>query len=355
METKKKILLILVLAFGLIVCLPKVGQAAPMGTAFTYQSRLIDANKPADGLYDFQFKLFDDPNVVIGKKIGGDVNVADLDVIDGYFAVELDFGSGVFDGNERWLEMGVRPGDQNDPNVYTALSPRQKVTPTPYALAIRAPLSLVSGGSEPTISGIATAQYNGIGVYGEATRTDGYGVYGKATGMDSYGVYGEATAEDSEAIFGFASGQAYSAVAGQHGGHTAGYLGHQLYGVYGGHVTNVSYGSIVDPYGYLGGAIHGVYGGTINPDNYAGYFDGQTKVTKNLIVDGNVGIGTSTPAAKLEVAGLVKITGGWQGPYIRCGRPCNLDKPSSRRRHNCRQCRDRLERRRDIGRCYAGC
>lgn len=58
----------------------------------------------------------------------------DLDVIDGYFTVLLDFGSGVFDGNAVWLEIDVRPGDSNDPNAYTTLSPLQEVTPTPYAM-----------------------------------------------------------------------------------------------------------------------------------------------------------------------------------------------------------------------------
>jgi len=104
-----------------------------MGTAFTYQGRLLDANSVADGLYDLQFKLFDDPNIFISNQIGSDINVPDLDVIDGYFTAELDF-SNVFDGNAYWLEIGVRPGDQNDPCAYTILEPRQEVTPTPYAL-----------------------------------------------------------------------------------------------------------------------------------------------------------------------------------------------------------------------------
>jgi hypothetical protein len=30
-----------------------------MGTAFTYQGKLQDGGAPADGLYDFDFKLFD--------------------------------------------------------------------------------------------------------------------------------------------------------------------------------------------------------------------------------------------------------------------------------------------------------
>jgi len=127
--TKMSTLLVLVL--GLMVCQPKVSEAEPMGTAFTYQGRLIDANEAADGLYDFQFKLFDANSG--GNKYGTDVNKPEVDVIDGYFTVELDFGS-VFDGNDRWLLIGVRPGDSNDPNEYTILEPCQKITPAPYAL-----------------------------------------------------------------------------------------------------------------------------------------------------------------------------------------------------------------------------
>ena len=132
METRK-ILAILVVGLCLMVCQAEVSDAAPMGTAFTYQGHLYDNNDVANDLYDFRFKLYDDPNIVIGQQIGSDVNVPDVDVIDGYFTVELDFGD-VYDGNERWLEIGVRPGDLNDPNIYTLLSPRQEVTPTPYAL-----------------------------------------------------------------------------------------------------------------------------------------------------------------------------------------------------------------------------
>jgi hypothetical protein len=127
---------LLILALLLVVSTATVSEAAPMGTAFTYQGRLIDANETADGYYDFQFKLFDDANVVDGNQVGGDVNVPDVDVIDGYFTVELDLGN-VFDGNAVWLDIGVRPGVMNDPNAYTTLSPRQEVTPTPYALHTR--------------------------------------------------------------------------------------------------------------------------------------------------------------------------------------------------------------------------
>jgi len=128
METKKTVT-ILVLVLGFILCQAKLCEAAPIGTAFTYQGYLYDANHPANDIYDLQFKLYD--TLVGGGQVGSDVNTPDVDVIDGSFTVGLDFGSGVFTGNARWLEIAVRSGDSND--RYTTLSPRQETTPVPYA------------------------------------------------------------------------------------------------------------------------------------------------------------------------------------------------------------------------------
>jgi hypothetical protein len=127
-----KILTILVMALGLLAYSAQFASAGPMGTAFTYQGQLYDASYPANGQYDFAFKLYDANSN--GNKVGTDVNVADVNVIDGYFTVEPNFGGGVFVGNEVWLEIGIRPGEQSDPCGYTTLSPRQEVTPAPYAL-----------------------------------------------------------------------------------------------------------------------------------------------------------------------------------------------------------------------------
>ncbi|MBN1391584.1 MAG: hypothetical protein JW947_02145 [Sedimentisphaerales bacterium] len=126
-----RILTIVFLVLGLTAW-SAVSTAASIGTAFTYQGQLYDANHIAYGVYDFQFKLF---NASVGTtQLGPDVNKPNVDVIDGYFTVELDFGSGIFDGSIAWLEIGVRQGELDDPNGYTTLSPRQEVTPTPYAI-----------------------------------------------------------------------------------------------------------------------------------------------------------------------------------------------------------------------------
>ncbi|NIP23834.1 MAG: hypothetical protein GWN67_03570, partial [Phycisphaerae bacterium] len=118
-----KMFTILLVAVVLMGCLAQVSQAVPMGTAWTYQGRLLDANDAADGLYDFKFSLYDDPFTGIQK--GSTLDINDIDVIDGYFTVVLDFGA-VFDGDARWLEIAVRPGASV--GAYDTLSPRQETT-----------------------------------------------------------------------------------------------------------------------------------------------------------------------------------------------------------------------------------
>jgi len=122
----------LTLVFGLTLCLAQVGGAVPMGTAFTFQGRLLDEGRPADGLYDFEFKLFDADEG--GNQKGNTVDFNDLDVIDGHFVVELDFGSSVFNGSAVWLETTVMHADGSDP---CTLRPRQEITAVPYALQTR--------------------------------------------------------------------------------------------------------------------------------------------------------------------------------------------------------------------------
>ena len=102
----------------------------PLGTAFTYQGRLIDSGNPANGQYDLQFALYD--ALAAGNQVGSTLTQTNTSVSGGVFTVLLDFGAGAFNANARWLQIGVRPGGTS--GSFTTLSPRQAVSPAPNAL-----------------------------------------------------------------------------------------------------------------------------------------------------------------------------------------------------------------------------
>jgi len=122
-----------------MIWLPAIGQAAPAGTAFSYQGQLKDAGVPADGRYDFEFTLYD--SATLGSVVAGPVSVPDWPVSGGLFTLPVDFGDGAFNGEARWVRIGVRPWDST--GLYTYLDPRQELTPTPYALHAASALSAV--------------------------------------------------------------------------------------------------------------------------------------------------------------------------------------------------------------------
>lgn len=129
------------------------GVAFAQASFFTYQGRLTDAGNPANGGYDMQFKLFD----VNGIQQGSPFSISSVQVTNGVFKVDLDFGSAVFDGSRRFLEIGVRPESSTDP--HTVLSPRQLLTATPYSIR-----SLVAGSADTAtnavqLAGLAASQY----------------------------------------------------------------------------------------------------------------------------------------------------------------------------------------------------
>ncbi|MEO8285151.1 MAG: hypothetical protein ABI670_01805 [Chloroflexota bacterium] len=102
---------------------------APAGSGFTYQGRLKNGTAPANGQYDFTFALYDAPGG--GALIGGPLSQANRTVSEGLFTALLDFGAAAFNGDARYLEIAVR---QTGGGGYTTLSPRQAITPAPYAL-----------------------------------------------------------------------------------------------------------------------------------------------------------------------------------------------------------------------------
>jgi len=99
-----------------------------LGNAITYQGYLTDGDAPADGNYDFYFELFD--SELDGISVAS-TSLEHVLVEDGLFMVLLDFGGNTFNGEKRWLEISVRPGDSE--GDYSKLTDRQEITPAPYA------------------------------------------------------------------------------------------------------------------------------------------------------------------------------------------------------------------------------
>ena len=103
-------------------------QAAPFGTEFTYQGRLDGAAGPANGRYDFTFGLH---LAASGGTAIVTVTNSSVSVSNGLFTTAVNFGGGIFNGNAYWVQLGVR--SNGTAAAFTALSPRQPLTPTPNA------------------------------------------------------------------------------------------------------------------------------------------------------------------------------------------------------------------------------
>ena len=127
-------------------------RAAGMGTAFSYQGRLADNGQPASGAYDLRFSLYDAPNG--GAPLGAPLAFEDIAVVNGHFAVTLDFGAGAFPGAARWVEIAVRAGSSS--GDFTPLAPRIAITPSPYAL-LAASVAPASIGPNELRDGAVTA------------------------------------------------------------------------------------------------------------------------------------------------------------------------------------------------------
>lgn len=106
---------------------------AQVNNTFTYQGELMAGSAPAQGVYDLRFRLYD--LAENGVQVGATLCQDNVEVVNGRFTVELDFGA-VFTASGRFLEVEVRQDTGQSCAVttgYFTLSPRQRLTATPYA------------------------------------------------------------------------------------------------------------------------------------------------------------------------------------------------------------------------------
>ena len=92
------------------------------GSTIHYQGQLTNAGIPHDGQVTMSFELFDTDEG--GNSIAGPLTPPPIEVREGLFAAELEFGA-VFDGSPVYLQITI---DEQ------ALLPRHRITASPWAV-----------------------------------------------------------------------------------------------------------------------------------------------------------------------------------------------------------------------------
>lgn len=136
MRASRHVFLGVVLALLLPAALP----AAPLATAFTYQGELTEAGLPLEGTVNLRFTLWDAAGTGQPPAGGTPVGAADVrtnvPIAAGRFSVAVnaggEFGPQAFDGQARWLQIEVCT--DSTCGSTTVLGPRQALTAAPYAL-----------------------------------------------------------------------------------------------------------------------------------------------------------------------------------------------------------------------------
>src|ERR1041385_3515616 len=107
----------------------QLSNAHAQGTAFTYQGRLNANGAPANGFYDFRFRIAADSNG--NNFIGSSILTSNVPVANGLFLATLDFGPDIFTGSNAWFQIEVKT---NGAATYATLNPLEQITPSPYAI-----------------------------------------------------------------------------------------------------------------------------------------------------------------------------------------------------------------------------
>jgi hypothetical protein len=118
--------LLAVSTLGLLACATHLSAQT---STFTYQGALTQNGQPANGTYDFMFRLLDAetdgtaaPVIPLNPGVG---------VTNGLFTTGIDFDAENLNGANLWLEISVRT---NGGGAFTTLAPRQLLTSAPYAV-----------------------------------------------------------------------------------------------------------------------------------------------------------------------------------------------------------------------------
>lgn len=246
-----------------LVASVNLGPARAASTAFSYQGQLESTGTPVTGLHDFRFRLFGAPSG--GSQVGSTVCVDNIEVANGFFALSLDFGQQYNTTESRYLEIEVR-GDSglgcSNGTGFVALDPRQELTAAPLASHALSASTLAAADGSPS----AAVVVDDAGKVGIGTTEPDVHLHVKQPGPV---MVLQDTSDPSV---------------------QAGYLG--FWNSTPAETGWVGFGSPGSPHFSI---VNARAGGNI--------------VLEELTVTsaGSVGIGTSTPAAKLDVRGNIRL------------------------------------------------
>jgi Chaperone of endosialidase len=279
--------------------------ARAQGTAFTYQGRLNSGTNPANGSFDLRFALYDAASA--GAQQGNLLTNTPTSVSNGLFTVTLDFGN-QFPGAPRWLEIAVRT---NGVGVFTNLSPRQPLTPAPYAIYAGSAnaTNLVGTVQTANLSGVALLA-GGNAFTGNQTVTSGNVGIGTSTPRHKLDVNGNIFLGTQR------NGQIFNEIGDTlYLGAEQKYLGNTLGTPVDGSTDWINL--MANP--LSAGIIFGLSTSTANPH--------LNNIPLMVIrSNGNVGIGigATNPATTLQVAGTVGI-----GTTVNSSAELSIDQPGS--------------------------
>lgn len=265
--------------------------AFAQGTAFTYQGRLNAGGVPANGVYDFQFGLW---SAASGPaQLGSALTSAATAVSNGLFTVTLDFGAN-FPGADRWLDIAVRT---NGSGSFVTLSPRQALTPSPYAIYANTASNVTPGSVVNSLNNLKDDVTLAAGTNVTITP-NGNSLTIASAGSDIWSLNGANTYYSAGNVgIGTTNPQERLTIAGVTG-HNNGLkiTGSNSAGT-GMALENTS------PFGHKFDLLSGGAGDSIGVGAF-GLFD-ETMATYRLSISpvGNVGIGVTTPIEQLTVGG----------------------------------------------------
>lgn len=319
----------LALAAGLAV--PSLTASAQVGTAITYQGLLERNEQKVNTATDMRFTLFN--AATGGSVVGNQVTLDAQQVSNGLFSVALDFGVNPYTADAgRWMQIEVR--NPAGSGTFSPMGARQKLTPSPFSLATRG--INVNAAGEVAIGSATSAGLlrfarggdgsTGAGFLGWSTPTNdttlrltnasGGGILDLASNtattfsrtgdglellrINNAGNVGIARNNPTHRLDVLGNGPS---VGGTSAARAIRAQSYQLWGsAIGIDATNLAGGKMWDFFATGGTAGEGQGKLILRNDT-----DGVNGLT--VTGDGNVGIGTTSPGAKLEVNGNLRVSG----------------------------------------------